>query len=152
MPSGGLVTTGLTIYHNGAISASQIQQVGRLAARWGHRKCADAPLKFYRRITKMMNYKDVITLLNAGYTRDEIKAMGEQPQPQPQPQPKTEPKPQPQPKAETKDVDEFQNLLDRFTQRMAEQAEANKKMMQEFFRGNDHDAETEDDWIKSLLK
>ena len=102
----------------------------------------------------MMNYKDIITLLNAGYTRDEIRAMGEQPQPQPQPKTKPQPQPQPQPEPEDKgkEVDEFQSLLDRFTQRMAEQAEANKKMMQEFFRGNDHDGESEDDWIKSLLK
>lgn len=48
-----------------------------------------------------MNVEQIIKMLDAGYTKEEIEKMT-QPEPNPEPEPKTEPKPEPEPKTEAK--------------------------------------------------
>ena len=45
-----------------------------------------------------MQYTEIIKLLDAGYTREEILAMGNEHTPEPSPEPSPEPEPTPEPK------------------------------------------------------
>ena len=59
-----------------------------------------------------MTTNEILTLLSAGYTKDEITAMGgpaplipePQPEPEPEPEPQPEPEPEPQPEPEQPDI------------------------------------------------
>lgn len=44
-----------------------------------------------------MQYTEIIKLLDAGYTREEIMAMKDEPTPEPKPEPTPEPTPEPKP-------------------------------------------------------
>jgi len=44
-----------------------------------------------------MKIADILRLLKAGYTKDEIKAMEEDPEPDPKPEPDPDPEPDPEP-------------------------------------------------------
>ena len=46
-----------------------------------------------------MNVEQIIKMIDAGYTKEEIEKMT-QPEPNPEPEPKTEPNPEPEPKTE----------------------------------------------------
>ena len=48
-----------------------------------------------------MNVEQIIKMIDAGYTKEEIEKMT-QPEPEPKPEPKTEPEPKPEPKTEPK--------------------------------------------------
>lgn len=47
-----------------------------------------------------MKYEEIIKLLEAGYSREEIMAMKDEPAPAPDPEPEPEPDPEPKPAAE----------------------------------------------------
>ena len=48
-----------------------------------------------------MNVEQIIKMIDAGYTKEEIEKMTKQ-EPKPEPEPKTEPEPEPKPKPEPK--------------------------------------------------
>ena len=63
-----------------------------------------------------MEAKDVINLVNAGFSKDDILKMFPDPQPQPQPTPQPTPQPQPQPQpANDPNTETIKNLTTQVT-------------------------------------
>ena len=63
-----------------------------------------------------MDIKDILTLVNAGFTAEMIAgfAQSEKPKPEPEPEPKTEPKPEPKPDPGS-ELSEITKRLDELT-------------------------------------
>lgn len=54
-----------------------------------------------------MNIEQIIKMIDAGYTKEEIEKMTQpEPEPKTEPEPKQEPKPEPEPKTEPKPADD----------------------------------------------
>ena len=59
-----------------------------------------------------MKIDEILKLVNAGYTKDEISAFeAKEPTPEPSPEPSPEPKPEPKPELNTFDYDKFATAI-----------------------------------------
>ena len=59
-----------------------------------------------------MKIDDILKLVNAGYTKDEISAIeAKEPSPEPKPEPKPEPSPEPKPEQNVFDYDKFATAI-----------------------------------------
>lgn len=59
-----------------------------------------------------MKIDEILKLVNAGYTKDEISAFeAKEPTPEPTPEPSPEPKPEPKPELNTFDYDKFATAI-----------------------------------------
>ena len=59
-----------------------------------------------------MKIDEILKLVNAGYTKDEISAFEtKEPTPEPSPEPSPEPKPEPKPEPNTFDYDKFATAI-----------------------------------------
>ena len=63
-----------------------------------------------------MKYDEIIKLLDAGYTREEIMSMNEEPTPEPAPEPTPEPTPEPSGSNENEMSDLVKEMRDAFSE------------------------------------
>lgn len=75
-----------------------------------------------------MTKEEILKLINAGYTKADIDAMGEpQPEPQPEAEPQPQPDPEPQPEPQPESVSLTADAVKEFTSTVKELSELIKK-------------------------
>lgn len=96
-----------------------------------------------------MTYKEILKLLEAGYTRDEINALHEEEQQQPDPEPTQEPTPEPaQPGLDAQSA--IAALLGKMDQKLTELQAANILAMQQ--PGGQEKEKTPEDILGELMR
>lgn len=98
----------------------------------------------------MMTYKEILKLLEAGYTRDEINALHEEEinQPDPEPAPEPEPEKLAQPGLDAQSA--IAALLGKMDQKLTELQAANILAMQQ--PGGDNKEKTPEDILGELMR
>jgi hypothetical protein len=97
-----------------------------------------------------MNYTEIIKLLDAGYTREEILNM-QQPEPEPAPEPEPTPDPEPAPDPAQAAVDKLTNLLTTIDSRIKDLQAANILQAQQP-GGQDNHVKTAEEALTELIR